>query len=165
MDANGRVHAGQRQMDSFVLAATNNWVDVADVEAMQPAEDDETFHNRIVAVAGHRDKPAVVGYNGIGHMDQASAAAVAVGEAQHLDKAIHSRNNALQSKGVSMAYLETSCSCQELVREGPYKSQDHRAWEYPSEPCNCEDHSSLSSPAEVCPIEPSVVAVAACRSR
>lgn len=138
MDASGRVLADLRQTDSFELAASDSWADVVvdvDVEVKRPVEDDEPFHNRVVAVAGRKDMPVGVGYNGIGHKGQASAAvgggaAVAAGAVQRLDKAIHWRNNALQSKDGSlddaMAYSETSCNHPELVREGPYKSQDHR---------------------------------------
>ena len=154
MDAIGRVLADLRQTDIFVLAASDSWADVVivvDVEVKRPVEDDEPFHNRVVAVAGRKDMPVGVGCNGIGHKDQASAAAVAAEAVQCLDKAIHWRNNALQSKDDSlddaMAYSETSCNHPELVREGPYKSHDHRGC--PLKPCNRDDHSSLFSPNQI----------------
>ena len=153
MDASGRVLADLRQTDSFELAASDSWADVAvDVEVKRPVEDDEPFHNRVVAVAGRKGMPVGVGYNGIGHKGQASAAvgggaAVAAGAVQRLDKAIHWRNNALQSKDGSLDDAMASCNHPELVREGPYKSQDHRGCQL--EPCNRDDHSSLSSPNQI----------------
>ena len=107
---------------------------------MRLVEDDEPFHSRVVVVAGHKDTPVGIGCSN--HKDQASAAdaaavvdasvggaAVAVGTARRLDKAIHWHNNALRSRDgspdVAKVYLETSYSRQELVREGPYKSRNH----------------------------------------